>query len=38
MLSEANVMADGPNCDKLHAYVIEHSKDKLAFLAMVDQD
>jgi hypothetical protein len=38
MLSEANVKAAGPNCAKLHAYVMEHSKDKLAFLAKVDQD
>jgi hypothetical protein len=35
ILSEANVKAVGPNCAKLHA-VMEHSKDKLAFLAMVD--
>jgi hypothetical protein len=38
MLSEANVKAVGPNCAKLHAYVMEHSKDKLAFPAKVDQD
>jgi hypothetical protein len=38
MLSEANVKAAGPNCAKLHAYVKEHIKDKLAFLAKVDQD
>jgi hypothetical protein len=38
MLSEVNVMVAGPNCDKLHTYVMEHSKDKLAFLAKVDQD
>jgi hypothetical protein len=38
MLSEANVRAAGPNCTKLHAYVTEHSKDKLAFPAKVDQD
>jgi hypothetical protein len=31
MLSEANVKAVGPNCGKLHAYVMEHSKDKLVF-------
>jgi hypothetical protein len=31
VLSEANVKAVGPNCTKLHAYVMEHSKDKLAF-------
>jgi hypothetical protein len=38
MLSEANVNAAGPNCAKLHAYVIEHSKDKLTILVKVDQD
>jgi hypothetical protein len=38
MLSEENVKADGPNCAKLHAYLMEHSKDKLAFPAKVDQD
>jgi hypothetical protein len=38
MLSEANVKADEPNCAKLHAYVMEHSKDKLAILAKVDED
>jgi hypothetical protein len=38
MLSKANVKAAGPNCAKLHAYVMEHSKDKLAFPAKVDQD
>jgi hypothetical protein len=38
MLSEANVKAARPNCAKLHAYVMEHSKDKLAILAKVDQD
>jgi hypothetical protein len=38
MLSEANVKAAGPNCAKLHAYVMEHTKDKLAFPAKVDQD
>jgi hypothetical protein len=37
MLSEANVKAAGPNCAKLHAYVMEHNKDKLAFPAKVDQ-
>jgi hypothetical protein len=31
MLSEANLEATGPNCARLHAYVMEHSKDKLAF-------
>jgi hypothetical protein len=38
MLSKANVKAAGPNCVKLHAYVMEHSKNKLAFPAKVDQD
>jgi hypothetical protein len=38
MLLEANVKAAGPNCCKLHAYVMEHDKDKLAFPAKVDQD
>jgi hypothetical protein len=38
MLSEANVKAAGPNCAKLHAYVMEHSKDKLVFPAKVDQE
>jgi hypothetical protein len=38
MLSEENVKAIGPNCAKFHAYVMEHSKDKLAFPAKVDQD
>jgi hypothetical protein len=38
MLSEANVKAVGPNCAKLHAYVMEHSKDKLVFPTKVDQD
>jgi hypothetical protein len=38
MLSEANVKAAKPNRAKLHAYVMEHSKDKLAFTAKVDQD
>jgi hypothetical protein len=38
MLSEANVKAVGPNYAKLHAYVMEHSKDKLAFPAKVDED
>jgi hypothetical protein len=37
MLSEANVKAAGPNCARFHAYVMEHSKDKLAFPAKVDQ-
>jgi hypothetical protein len=30
MLSEANVKAAGPNYAKLHAYVMEHNKDKLS--------
>jgi hypothetical protein len=38
MLSEANVKAVGPNCAKLHAYVMKYSKDKLAFSAKVHQD
>jgi hypothetical protein len=38
ILSEANVKAAGPNCAKLHAYVVEHSNDKPAFPAKVDQD
>jgi hypothetical protein len=38
MLSEANVKAAGPNCAKFDAYVMEHSKDKLAFAAKVDQE
>jgi hypothetical protein len=38
MLSEVNVKVAGPNCAKLHAYVMEHSKDKLTFPAKVDQD
>jgi hypothetical protein len=38
MLSEANVRAAGPNCAKLHAYVMEHTNDKLAFPAKVGQD
>jgi hypothetical protein len=38
MLSKPNVKAVGPNCAKLHAYVMEHSKDKLAFPAKLDQD
>jgi hypothetical protein len=38
MLSEANVKAARPTCAKLNAYVMEHNKDKLAFLAKVDQD
>jgi hypothetical protein len=38
MLSEANLEAAGPNCARLHAYIMEHSKDKLAFPAKMDQD
>jgi hypothetical protein len=38
MLSEANLEAVGPNSARLHAYVIEHSKDKLIFQTTVDQD
>jgi hypothetical protein len=38
MVSKANVMAAGPNCAKFHAYVMEHSKDKLTFPAKVDED
>jgi hypothetical protein len=37
MLLEANLEATGPNCARLHAYVMEHSKDKLVFPAKVDQ-
>jgi hypothetical protein len=35
MLSEANLEAARPNCARLHDYVMEHSKDKLAFPAKV---
>jgi hypothetical protein len=38
MLSKVNVKAAGPNCAKLHPYVMEHDKDKLAFPTKVDQD
>jgi hypothetical protein len=38
MLSEASVKAAGPNCAKFHVYVMEHSKDKLAFPTKVDQE
>jgi hypothetical protein len=31
MLSEANVKVVVANCAKLHAYVMEHDKDKLVF-------
>jgi hypothetical protein len=37
MLSEAALEAVGPNCARLHAYVMEHSKDKLGFPAKVAQ-
>jgi hypothetical protein len=37
MLSEANSKAAGPNCVKLPAYVMEHSKDKLVFPAKLYQ-
>jgi hypothetical protein len=37
MLSEVDLEAAGLNCAKLHAYVREQSKDKLAFPAKVDQ-
>jgi hypothetical protein len=38
MLSEADLEAARPNCARSHAYVMEHSKDKLAFPAKVGQD
>jgi hypothetical protein len=38
MLSEANVKDARLNCAKFHAYVMEHSKNKPAFPAKVDQD
>jgi hypothetical protein len=38
MLSEGNVKAARANCAKLHAYVMEHIKDRLSFPAKVDQD
>jgi hypothetical protein len=38
MLLEANLEATRPNCARLHAYVMEHNKGKLAFPAKVDQD
>jgi hypothetical protein len=31
MLSEENLESTRPNCARLHAYVMEHSKYKLAF-------
>jgi hypothetical protein len=38
MLSQANVEAVRPNCAKLHAYIVEHSKDKFAFPTKVYHD
>jgi hypothetical protein len=38
MLSEMDLEVAGPNCVRLHDYVMEHSKDKLAFPAKVDQE
>jgi hypothetical protein len=38
MFSEANVKVVGTNCAKMNAYVMEHSKVKLAFPAKVDLD
>jgi hypothetical protein len=38
MLSDVDLEAVGPNCARLHAYVMEHSRDKLVFPANVDQD
>jgi hypothetical protein len=38
MLSKANLKAARPNCARLHTYVMEHIKDKLAFPSKVDQD
>jgi hypothetical protein len=38
MLSEENLEAARPNYARLRAYVMEHSKDKLAFPTKVDQD
>jgi hypothetical protein len=38
MLSGANVKTARPNCSKFHAYVMEHSMDKLTFPKKVDQD
>jgi hypothetical protein len=38
MFLEANLEAVGPNCARLHAYIMEYSKDKLAFPTKVDQD
>ena len=38
MLSEADLQAAGPNCARLHAYAMEHSKDKLSFPAKLPED
>jgi hypothetical protein len=38
MLSQSNVKVAGPNCAKLHAYVMEHNNDKPAFPVKADQD
>ena len=35
MLSEVDLEAAGPNCARLHAYFMEHSKDKTGFPAKV---
>ena len=37
MLSEADLEAAGPNCARLHAYAMEHSKDK-SFPAKLTKD
>jgi hypothetical protein len=37
MLLEADLEAVGPICVRLHAYIMEHSKDKLTFPAKVGQ-
>jgi hypothetical protein len=37
MMPEADLEAVGPNCARLHAYVMKYSMDKLAFLAKVGQ-
>jgi hypothetical protein len=37
MLLEVDLEAAGQNCARLNHYVMEHSKDKLAFPAKVDQ-
>jgi hypothetical protein len=37
MLSEPNLEAARPNCARMHSYVMEHNKDKLALPAKVDQ-